>query len=120
MKQTQNFPKELLFISRNMNLVRSLNKYYGGIADRISIMAKSAYVGAQTDQQHKPRSGIYYFASEVGFYTRIYLLQITNWLLKIVSGKYVDDYVEDNQTKNTEEMFKKYGFKPIDEKTYSA
>lgn len=30
MKDTQNFPKELLFIGRNMNLVRSLNKFYGG------------------------------------------------------------------------------------------
>ena len=114
MKETQNFPKQLLFISRNMNLVRSLNKYYGGIADRISIMAKSAYVGSFTEEQHKPRSGISYFASEVAFYTRIYLLQFTNWLLHIFSGKYVDDFVENQQTKNTEEMFKKYGFKPVD------
>lgn len=29
-----------------MNLVRSLNKYYGGIADRIGILGKSAYIGA--------------------------------------------------------------------------
>jgi len=29
-----------------MNLVRSLNKYYGGIVDRITVMAKSAYVGS--------------------------------------------------------------------------
>ena len=42
-----NFPKELLFISRNMNLVRSLNKFYGGQADRISIMAKTAYIGSK-------------------------------------------------------------------------
>ena len=31
-----------------MNLVRSLNKYHGGIADRISILAKSAFVGAES------------------------------------------------------------------------
>lgn len=42
-----NFPKELLFISRNMNLVRSLNNYHGGAADRIPIMAKAAYYGSQ-------------------------------------------------------------------------
>ena len=47
MKDTMNFPKELLYISRNMNLVRSLNKYHGGIADRIPIMAKAAYFGSQ-------------------------------------------------------------------------
>lgn len=32
-----------------MNLVRSLNKFYGGQADRISIMAKTAYVGSKFD-----------------------------------------------------------------------
>lgn len=47
MQQTIHFPKELLFISRNMNLVRSLNKHYGGQADRISIMAKTAYIGSK-------------------------------------------------------------------------
>jgi aarF domain-containing kinase len=47
MEDTMNFPKELLFISRNMNLVRSLNNYHGGAADRIPIMAKAAYYGSQ-------------------------------------------------------------------------
>lgn len=46
MKETINFPKELLYISRNMNLVRSLNKFYGGVADRIPIMAKAAFIGS--------------------------------------------------------------------------
>lgn len=45
MNDTINFPKELIFIGRNMNLVRSLNKHYGGIADRIPITAKAAYYG---------------------------------------------------------------------------
>ena len=45
MKHTMNFPKELLFIGRNMNLVRSLNKHYGGIGERIPIMAQSAFIG---------------------------------------------------------------------------
>jgi aarF domain-containing kinase len=49
MSETIHYPKELIFISRNMNLVRSLNKYYGGVADRITIMANSAYIGAQTE-----------------------------------------------------------------------
>jgi aarF domain-containing kinase len=45
MKDTMNFPKELLYISRNMNLVRSLNKFHGGIADRIPILARAAFYG---------------------------------------------------------------------------
>ena len=47
MDDTINFPKELIFISRNMNLVRSLNKFHGGIADRIPIMAKAANYGTK-------------------------------------------------------------------------
>ena len=46
MQDTIKFPKELLFISRNMNLVRSLNKHYGGIAPRIPIMAHAAFIGS--------------------------------------------------------------------------
>ena len=46
MKQTINFPKQLIFVGRNLNLVRSLNKYHGGISDRIAILARSANVGA--------------------------------------------------------------------------
>lgn len=52
MKDTINFPKELLYISRNMNLVRSLNKFYGGVADRIPIMAHSAFIGSTYDNSH--------------------------------------------------------------------
>ncbi len=52
MKDTINFPKELLYISRNMNLVRSLNKFYGGIADRITIMANAAYIGTTINHSH--------------------------------------------------------------------
>jgi hypothetical protein len=52
MQDTINFPKELLFISRNMNLVRSLNKYYGGIAPRIPIMAHAAFIGSTFQHSH--------------------------------------------------------------------
>ena len=95
-----------------MNLVRSLNKYHGGIADRISIMAKSAYVGSHTTthkstscSNEEPTAGFSYKLSEWGFYGRVYLLQFTNWILRILYGKYVDDFVEDEQVKNSQEMF---------------
>lgn len=57
MQDTINFPKELLFISRNMNLVRSLNKFYGGVAPRIPIMAQAAYIGSTFESSHS----IFYF-----------------------------------------------------------
>ena len=52
MQDTINFPKELLFISRNMNLVRSLNKFYGGVAPRIPIMAHAAFIGSTFEHSH--------------------------------------------------------------------
>ena len=68
MKHTMDFPKELLFIGRNMNLVRSLNKHYGGIGERIPIMAQSAFIGTTvshstsisppTQTQHAPSTFI--------------------------------------------------------------
>lgn len=53
MQDTINFPKELLFISRNMNLVRSLNKFYGGAAPRIPIMAHAAFIGSTFEHSHR-------------------------------------------------------------------
>lgn len=85
-----------------MNLVRSLNKYYGGIVDRITVMAKSAYVGSQTQNLSEPRSGFYYQFSEIGFYLRIYALQFTNWVIRGLYGKYVDDFIEDQTIKHSE------------------
>lgn len=42
MKQTDLFPKELLFVNRNMNLVRSVNKRCGSLVNRINLMARYA------------------------------------------------------------------------------
>lgn len=39
------FPDELLFIGRNMNLVRSLNKSMGSSVNRINVMANYAVKG---------------------------------------------------------------------------
>ncbi len=35
-----------MYIGRNMNLVRSLNKYNGSIANRMNILAEAAYKGS--------------------------------------------------------------------------
>ena len=127
MKQTQNFPKELLFVGRSMNLVRSLNKHHGGIADRITIMAKSAYVGSQTEDCNRkytsniePRTGLSYNWSTLFFNASILVLKTTNWLLKKLSGKYIDEYVEHAEAKEAQKIFVKYGFKALDENAYNA
>lgn len=42
---TSKFPSELIFIGRNMNLVRSINKYMGSVVNRINIMAEYSVQG---------------------------------------------------------------------------
>lgn len=42
MKEVKLFPKELLFVNRNMNLVRSVNKKCGSLVNRVNVMARFA------------------------------------------------------------------------------
>jgi aarF domain-containing kinase len=48
MKTDTGFPEELIFLGRNMNLIRSINKYYGSKIDRVSIMVETAVRGTLT------------------------------------------------------------------------
>lgn len=48
MTSTKNFPEELIFVGRNMNLIRSINKFYGSNVDRVSIMVETAAKGSVT------------------------------------------------------------------------
>lgn len=46
---TNKFPKDLLYINRNMNLVRSINKRLGSKVNRINLMAKYSVKGLHED-----------------------------------------------------------------------
>jgi aarF domain-containing kinase len=48
MKEADKFPQELLFVNRNMNLVRSVNKKCGSLVNRINVMARYASKGCDT------------------------------------------------------------------------
>lgn len=48
MLSDRGFPEELIFLGRNMNLIRSINKFYGSKIDRVSIMVDTAMRGALT------------------------------------------------------------------------
>lgn len=39
------FPDELIFLGRNMNLVRSINKRLGSVINRVNVMVKFAVKG---------------------------------------------------------------------------
>ena len=45
MSDSNKFPDELIFVNRNMNLIRSINKRLGSIVNRINVMAKYANIG---------------------------------------------------------------------------
>lgn len=40
LKDTSIFPEELIYIGRNINLVRSINKKCGSLVNRVNVMAK--------------------------------------------------------------------------------
>jgi aarF domain-containing kinase len=46
---TNKLPKDLLYINRNMNLVRSINKRMGSKVNRINVMVKCAVKGNESN-----------------------------------------------------------------------
>jgi len=40
-------------------------------------------------------------------------MELIDWFLEVFSGRSLETYIEDETLKNTEKMFKQYGFKPI-------
>lgn len=76
-----------------MNLVRSLNKYHGGIADRIAIMARSANIGAQTEHSGHPSTGFYYGLRTLWFDAHILAIELINWIMKKISGQYIEEII---------------------------
>jgi aarF domain-containing kinase len=45
MNDANALPKELIFVGRNMNIVRSLNKQFGSSINRINVMAEVSVKG---------------------------------------------------------------------------
>lgn len=54
MSSDKGFPDELIFLGRNMNLIRSINKFYGSKIDRVSIMVDTAIRGSLTPDSKRP------------------------------------------------------------------
>merc|ERR1712050_429451 len=46
---TQAFPQELLFVGRNLNIIRSANFSLGSVVNRVAILAECAAAGAVLD-----------------------------------------------------------------------
>lgn len=41
------------------------------------------------------------------------MLEVTNWFVKKFSGRSIEEHIEDEGIKETEKVFVKYGFKPL-------
>ena len=128
MGEVRLFPKELLFVNRNMNLVRSVNKKCGSLVNRINVMARYAAQGAKIhydimegagDVGRLPiQLGGFWFETRLLLYGIVYRL-VTLWM-KIRGKRGFEDYLDMKQQHAMREMYSQYGFKVPDENTYDA
>lgn len=85
MGDTNKFPKELIFIGRNMNLIRSINKKMGSIVNRVNVMAKYSAIGINTNRTKDSNNYNYYNISNryhvLMFKSRLLVSNIIYWVL---------------------------------------
>ncbi|CAO3627242.1 unnamed protein product [Mucor fragilis] len=70
------FPKELIFISRNMNIVRANNKAIGSPINRINLMARWAVLGLSRDK------GTWLSWRSVVFECTLLLMSLSFWMVR--------------------------------------
>ncbi|CAD8165848.1 unnamed protein product [Paramecium pentaurelia] len=125
MKQTDLFPKDLIFVNRNMNLVRSVNKRCGSLVNRINIMARYAQQGTQqfNDILESQKFNRKYHSSLM-FELRLWVSGLVYSLLSIwlkwKKNQKVEDFLEQKQKEQFQGIHEQYGFKTPDEKTFDA
>lgn len=106
------FPKELIFISRNMNIVRANNKAVGSPVNRINIMARWAVLGLNSEK------GTWLSWRSFLFETTLLLMSISFWLVRFrdatnrvlfgSKARGLEDILDDRMK---EQMFEKFGVK---------
>ena len=108
---TEKIPKELIFVGRNLNLVRSNNKHLGSPVNRINIMAGWAARNCDNDEmkdgvKYSIQSNFNYWI----FQSRLFILSITFYLTRWrqsigewLTGKRMAGFEDilDNQTART-------------------
>lgn len=70
------FPRELIFISRNMNIVRANNKAVGSPVNRINVMARWAVLGLNSEK------GTWLSWRSALFECTLLLMSISFWLVR--------------------------------------
>ncbi|KAI8888162.1 ABC1-domain-containing protein [Backusella circina FSU 941] len=115
LKDQELFPRELIFISRNMNIVRANNKSVGSPINRINLMARWAVEGLSLEK------GTWLSWRSILFESTLLLMSLSFWLIRFRESasqllfqskkRGLEDVLDDNM-KN--QMYKRFGIK-IDE-----
>jgi aarF domain-containing kinase len=116
MNNFSNLPKELIFVGRNMNLIRSLNKKAGSIVDRISMLAEESNRCYWTYYHYGKKAGLLQLLT---LRLKFFVLSLVYDFFALFSKKKFEDFIEDEMKKATEDFYESYGFK-VDEKTFDA
>ena len=110
-----------------MNLIRSINKYYGSKIDRVSIMVDTAIRGALTPDS-KSRSYLHAgplelqslsWIDRLRFRITKYMIRLYNWYLTF-RGTSLDEAIDDRAGEVMSRRMAEYGFKPTDSRTFDA
>jgi hypothetical protein len=59
------------------------------------------------------KRGVQYYYESFKFNVGVWIMEIIDWFMQLVSGRSFENYVEDETLKKTHQMFQSYGFKPI-------
>ena len=103
-----------------MNLIRSINKYYGSKIDRVSIMVDTAIRGALTPDSKRPLElQSLSWIDRLRFRITIYMIRLYNWYLTF-RGTSLDEAIDDRTVEEMNRRMAEYGFKPTDSRTFDA
>ncbi|KAI8354585.1 ABC1 family-domain-containing protein [Choanephora cucurbitarum] len=104
------FPKELIFISRNMNIVRANNKSVGSPINRINIMARWAVLGISNEK------GTWLSWRSIVFEFTLFVMTLSFWLVRfrdasnrLIFGSKARGMEDILDEKMKEQMFKQFG-----------
>ncbi len=112
-------PEQLLFVGRNMNLVRSINKSLLSPVNRIQLMANKAVEGLHRDHtSFWQRLSLDYFRLRILCFDLFY--HVYDTFLRWTSGTGFEDQLDLVMQQQLEAQYAKYGMKVPDGATYNG
>ncbi|KAI9022757.1 ABC1 family-domain-containing protein [Phycomyces nitens] len=127
LKDQSLFPREIIFVSRNMNIMRANNRQVGSPVNRINIMARWAVIGLNTSTSKGSwLQTIHLSWKNFVFESTLLLMTITFWAVrfrdalgKIVFGDKLNGFEDVLDKKMTEQLERQFGIK-IDSSVFNG